>query len=262
MLETAGWLEHAKGRLSGQLIEYTRRHGLDRRIWSPTLHEWRDMYVYLPSGFDPNCLYPVVLWLHGVDEDAASVIKQGGLEIFDKAMATGRLPPMIIAMPDGSLHDRPTFLGANPMWFNSRVGPFRDYLYDDIWPYVRSHFPIRPEREAHIVAGFSGGGSAAFRTAIQLRCEFGVCMAIHPDVNTRWLDCHGRYLAPFDPKCWGWRTDISHGREVVARFYCGLVVVRAAEADLPPLRARARRHLHHERNERHRDDRPGTSPTR
>ncbi len=33
------------------------------------------------------------------------------------------------------------------------------------------------------------------------------------------VDCRGRYLANFDPDCWGWRSDYSRRREVVARFY-------------------------------------------
>ena len=35
----------------------------------------------------------------------------------------------------------------------------------------------------------------------------------------RWVDCHCRYMAKFDPCCWGWRTDFYQGREVIGRFY-------------------------------------------
>jgi len=40
------------------------------------------------------------------------------------------------------------------------------------------------------------------------------------------VNCRGRYMANFDPYCWGWRYDVNRGREVVGRFYAGLVTVR------------------------------------
>jgi hypothetical protein len=46
------------------------------------------------------------------------------------------------------------------------------------------------------------------------------------------MDCHGNYFGKFDPNCWGWRTDVSRGREVVGRFY-GVVVVRLRKLVYP-----------------------------
>jgi hypothetical protein len=64
------------------------------------------------------------------------------------------------------------------------------------------------------------------------RPEFGVVFGIHPPLNVRWLDCHGRYFAPFDPCCWGWRTNVRRGREPVARFY-GVIVIRLRQLVYP-----------------------------
>jgi S-formylglutathione hydrolase FrmB len=220
----AGCLDRLNQRLAGHLVDYTHNHGADRRIWSPTLEQWRDLYVYLPPGFDPGRLYPVLIWLHGILEDERALPHEGALEAFDAAIAAGRLPPLIIVMPDGNVRGSPTLYGINTHWINSQVGPFQDYLLHDIWGFVREHYPIRPEREAHVLGGFSGGGGASFRIATLFRKEFGVCMAFHPNLNVRWSDCHGRYRAPFDPCCWGWRTAVPRC-EVVARFY-GVIVVR------------------------------------
>jgi len=221
-----GWLDRINRKLAGQLVDYTRNHGADRRIWSPTLKEKRELYVYLPPGYNPTCRYPVMLWLHGVYEDEQSLVNEGGLEFFDAAMASGRLTPLIIVIPDGSKRGSPTLFGVNPLWGNSRAGPYRDFLLNDIWGFVQEHYLIRPEREAHILAGFSGGGAAAFRIGIRFREQFGVCIGIHPPLNIRWLDCHCNHFGSFDPNCWGWRTSVSNGREIIGRFYGGLLVIR------------------------------------
>jgi S-formylglutathione hydrolase FrmB len=225
-------LERFNARLAGRVVDYTHNHGADRRIWSNVLHERRDLYVYLPPGFDPGCRYPVLLWLHGIDEDEKSLLAFGGLVVIDKAIACGRLPPLIVAMPDGSGPGRPTIYGLNPQWENNNAGPWLDYLLDDVWPFIQTHYPIRPEREAHVLGGFSGGGGAAFRIGIRYRQDWGVVLGIHPNVNVRWLDCHGHYHGPFDPDCWGWRTDFTHGHEVVGRFF-GLITIRLGQLVFP-----------------------------
>jgi enterochelin esterase-like enzyme len=159
-----GSLERINRRLAGRIDDHTHNHGADRRIWSSALGEWRDLYVYLPPGFDPAQSYPVMLWLHGVDEDERSFLNERGVDTFDAAIASGKLPPLIIAIPDGTLSGRrPTLFGTNPLWLNSAAGNFRDYLMEDVWTFVLANYPVRPEREAHVLAGFSGGGGAAFR---------------------------------------------------------------------------------------------------
>jgi hypothetical protein len=225
-------LERLNARLAGRVIDHTNKHGADRRIWSAALGERRDLYVYVPPGFDPGRAYPVLVWLHGVAQDEGSFIREGGLELFDAAIAGGKLPPLLIAMPNGNFRDRPTLFGVNPLWLNSRVGPFEDYLIQDVWGFVLTHYPVHPAREAHVLAGFSGGGATAFRLAIKYRPEFGACLGVHPPLNVRWLDCHGRYFAPFDPDCWGWREDVRRGREPVARFYC-VIVIRVRQIVYP-----------------------------
>ena len=51
-------------RLKGRLVDNTGNHGKDHRIWSRSLHQWRDLYVYLPPGYDPCERYPIVIYLH------------------------------------------------------------------------------------------------------------------------------------------------------------------------------------------------------
>jgi S-formylglutathione hydrolase FrmB len=219
-------LNRVNRRLAGQVLDFTNNHGRDHRIWSEALQEKRDLYVYLPPHYDPNLHYPVVFWLHGFAQDEHSFI-ESVVQPLDEAMVTGVIPPMIVAAPDGSLRGRAgrTFLSPGSFFINSKAGDFEDYLMHDVWDFVFGHFPIRPEREAHVMAGASMGGGAAYHTAFKYRDRVGMAIGFMPPLNTRWEDCHGRYLANFDPECWGWRTDFSRGREPVGRFY-GIITIR------------------------------------
>jgi S-formylglutathione hydrolase FrmB len=225
-------LERLNQRLAGKVMDHTHNHGADRRIWSPALGELRDLYVYLPPGFDPDQLYPVILYLHGFQQDELSFLTLL-VEPLDAAMATGKLPPAIVAAPDGSLKGRPSLTSAGSFFVNSNAGNFEDYIIQEAWGFVLHHYPIRPEREAHVLAGASMGGFGAYNLAMKYPDQFAVVVGIFPPVNLRWVNCHGRYMANFDPCCWGWRTTVDRGHEVIGRFY-GLITIRVKRV-LDPL---------------------------
>ncbi len=217
-------LDRLQRRLAGQVIDHTGNHGRDRRLWSNALCEKRDLYIYLPPCFDPDKRYPLMIWLHGVDTDEKGLLTQA-LEDIDQAMASGKLPSFIIAMPDGSVPRRPGVFKPQSGFINSRAGNFGDYLLQEVYAFVLNNYPIRPEREAHVLAGVSLGGAGAFHNAIKHKDQFGVVLGIFPPLNLRWLDCHGNYFGKFDPDCWAWRTNYHLGLEPVGKFFGGLVRV-------------------------------------
>jgi S-formylglutathione hydrolase FrmB len=209
--------------LAGQLVDHTHNHGADRRIWSPTLEQHRDLYVYLPPGFDPAQRYPLMFWLHGIAADERQFAEHGVPRI-DALMVQGKLPPFIIAIPDGTRFGRGGALSTHSGFVASRLGDFDTYLERDVWDFVVTNYPIRPEREAHVMAGVSLGGGAAYYHSIKYRERWGDVLALFPPLNIRWVDCHGRYFGNFDPNCWGWRTSVFWGHEPIGRFY-GIVKI-------------------------------------
>ncbi len=223
-------LARVNSQLHGQVLDFTQNHGQDNRIWSEVLHQKRDIYVYLPPHFDPHRRYPLLLWLHGFGQDELSFIKDVITPV-DQAIVQGQLPPMIVAAPDGSLDGKGKMTLPGSFYMNTRAGPFEDFLMLEVWPFLMSHFPIRPERQAHLVAGVSMGGNAAFNKAIKHRELFAGAAGIFPPLNVRWEDCHGRYQGKFDPCCWGWRTDFTNRWEKIAQY--GIFVVRQGQVVFP-----------------------------
>jgi pimeloyl-ACP methyl ester carboxylesterase len=209
--------ERVQSHLHGQVLDFTRNHGADRRIWSPALCQKRDLYVYLPPCFDPNKTYPLMIYLHGFAQDE-QFFRSQQVGLIDRAMADGSLPPMIVAAPDGSIKGRASYHKSFSLFANTRIGDYEDYLLVDVWSFLMDNFPIRPEPEAHALVGVSFGGGAAFRLAIEHQDRFKTAVGFFPALNLRWIDCHGRYRGKFDPSCWDWRTRM-RPFEVVGRYY-------------------------------------------
>jgi len=225
-----GKLDRVNHRIQGQVLDFTRNHrGGDNRIWSEALHEKRDLYVYLPPGYDACKKYPLILYLHAFRQDEQAFLDKI-IERFDQAITCGELPPCIVAVPDGSIRGKPTYLVAGSFFINTKAGNFEDFVMQDVWNFLHEQFPIRPEREAHVLMGASMGGFGAYNLAIKYACRFKIIVGIFPAVNLRWVDCQCRYMADFDPCCWGWRQKL-RPCEVVARF--GPVVVMQKQLIYP-----------------------------
>jgi S-formylglutathione hydrolase FrmB len=212
--------------LHGQVLDFTYNHGKDRRIWSAALCAKRDLYVYLPPDFDPAKKYPLAIFLHGAGQDEQLFLNSLAKDL-DRAITEGKLPPVIVAGPDGSIKGRPSAFGIASFFANTDAGRYEDYLMEDVWNFLMTTFPIRPEREAHTLIGASMGGSAAFTQAIKHRDKIKIAIGFMPALNLRWVDCHDRYESPFDPDCWGWRSKL-HPFEVVGRP-AGIIKIRAGK---------------------------------
>jgi S-formylglutathione hydrolase FrmB len=217
-------LKLLNSRFHGQIVEFTDYHGADHRVWSTALQQRRSLYVYLPPGFDPAQQYPIVLWLHGIIEDARWSLHDA-VPYFDGAIAKGRMPPVIVAIPDG--HIPGSFFDSH--FLNIRSGRYEDYLLQDVLPFVEAHFPVRPERRAHAIMGFSLSGWAAYSVALKNTGRFGAVVGILPPLNMRWVDCHGNLKSEFDPSCWGWRTELERDELITCAYGIPATLRRAIE---------------------------------
>jgi len=222
-------------RINGCVIDMTHNHSKDFRFWSESLCEKRSMYVYLPPGYDATEKYPVMIWLHGFIQDERDFLNL--VPYFDQAIACGQLPPMIIAAPDGSIRGRPNLFNAGSFYVNSRAGRFEDFIACDVWNLLASTFPIRPEREAHALAGASMGGFGAYNLAIKYKDRFKVVGGFMPPLNMRYVDCHNRYQPNFDPNCFG--SEESYRPRKVIGIFRGVILVQEKHF-LDPLYGRNR----------------------
>jgi len=207
-------IKHLNTQLKGHIFDFTHNHGKDNRIWSRALQEKRDLYVYIPPCYDPHQHYPLIILMHGFAMDETMMLQF--VPLLDEAIVAGKLPPVIVAAPDGTLTGEPCCFSPGSFFLNSNAGDFEDFITQDLWDFMTRHFPIRPERQAHVLAGVSMGGFSAYNLGMRHREAFGVVMGMFPPLNLRWTDEYGNYRAKFDPYHWGWRTYLNPN-EVLAR---------------------------------------------
>jgi S-formylglutathione hydrolase FrmB len=209
-------LDKVNSCLAGRVLDFTHKHGCDRRIWSPSLCLWRDVYVYIPPNYDPGKSYPLLLWLHGFGGDEWQFIRQVVREL-DKSIVSGAMPPVIAVAPDGSVPStwKPWYQGS---WYiNGRQGRWEDYMMNDVLRFVEQNFRIRPEREAHVIAGWSMGGFGAYNLGMKHSDYFRVLVGIYPNLNLRYVDRQGHWGTDFDPENTTWLEDMK-GRWLVGAY--------------------------------------------
>ena len=215
-------LDHLNRKLCGRVVDYTHNHGADRRLCSPILGRPRDLYVYLPPGYDPSVAYPLILFLHGADVDEHDFLDPGDLKELDAMMARGEIPPAVVAAPDGTYEGSNRLTSTHSLWVNGLGGRFEDHVVAEVVPFLMRTYSIRPEREAHAVLGVSAGGFGAMGIALKHRDVFGIVATLAGPLNMRYYTCQGRYGDDFDPATYRERTEYNPD-EVVARFYFGLL---------------------------------------
>ncbi len=218
-------LDRLNRKLCGRVVDHTQNHGRDWRIFSPILCMPRDLYVYLPPGYNPEMSYPLILFLHGADVDEHDFLDPGDLEALDRAMARGEMPLAVIAAPDGTYRGLNRVISVHSLWVNGLGGRFEDHIVHEVVPFVTQTYSIRPEREAHALLGISAGGYGAMAIALKHRDLFGVVATLAGPLNMRYDNCQGRYGDDFNPATFRMRLDYNPNM-IIARYFFDLVTRR------------------------------------
>lgn len=134
--------------------------------------------VYLPKAYQeaPARQFPVIYFLHGLKQDYTDLIEPLAA-CLETAVETGAAPPMILVTPDGY---------TDSMWMDSIDGkkPAETCLIKELIPHIETAYPVIPDRENRIIAGFSMGGFGAFRLAFKLPERFGMCISMDGAIHS------------------------------------------------------------------------------
>ncbi len=214
--------DHLNRKLCGRIIDHTHNHGADRRIYSPILGRPRDLYVYLPPGYDSSATYPIILFLHGADVDEHDFLDPVDLLALDRMMSRGEIPPAVIAAPDGTYEGKNIITSTHSLWVNGLGGRFEDHLALEVMPFLMRTYSIRPERQAHALLGVSAGGFGAMGLALKHRDIFGVVATLAGPLNMLYDSGASGYGDNFDPSTYRERTEYDPDM-IIARFYFGLL---------------------------------------
>jgi enterochelin esterase-like enzyme len=135
-------------------------HGLLSIVYyySKATNSTRRMFVWTPPGyFASNNKLPVLYLLHGGGDNDTNWPGQGKAGwILDNLSAAGKIVPMVVVMPDGSIP----------------VETFASDLGNNIIPYVEANFRVWRDTPHRALAGLSMGGIEALETLLKYPDKF------------------------------------------------------------------------------------------
>ena len=156
--------------------------------------------IYLPADYETsNRTYPVVYLLHGYGDDQTGWLQFGEINRYaDKAIAEGKIPPMIIVMPDA----KTTF------YINSYDGKrnYEDFFFKEFIPTIEKDYRIKGTKKYRAVAGLSMGGFGTLIYSIKHPEMFSAAAALSAAVrneedfmgitDARWAEAYAKVFGP------------------------------------------------------------------
>lgn len=126
-----------------------------RYYWSETLGQMRRMHVWTPAGYEKSkAKLPVLYLIHGGGDNDASWPGVGAAGwILDNLLAEGKMVPMIVVMPNGTI----------PV--QNEVPPFAQDMVTSIIPFVEANYNVYTDAKHRAVAGLSMGGMETMEVA-------------------------------------------------------------------------------------------------
>jgi len=125
----------------------------------------REMHasVYLPPGYSTSVPYPVLYLFHGYGGSYGDYAAYLSLQsVTDRLIQSGRIDPLIIVEPEYGnsfgVNSKPDE-GRDPGGVS--IGPYEDYLIQEIIPYVDTHYSTQTDRAGRYIGGISMGGYAS-----------------------------------------------------------------------------------------------------
>jgi len=137
----------------------------------------RDVYVYLPPGYDDGAArYPVVYYLHSTNWSAKQTFADGTLQArIDRAIAKGVTRPFILVAPEYSTASVGSFYENSPT-----SGRWLDYTMKEVLPLVDHRFHTIAQGNARGLVGEFMGGRGALALAMLYPESFSVLYTMHP----------------------------------------------------------------------------------
>ncbi len=121
----------------------------------------RRVLVYRP-GVPDSAQLPVVYFLHGFPGSASDLLDLGAKKLLDRMFTSGRVPPFVLAFPDGTARG-----DVDSEWTDSANGSVRLETFVTKSVIAAVEGTHRRDRTHRALAGFSMGGYGAITIALR-----------------------------------------------------------------------------------------------
>ncbi len=155
----------------------------------------RDLFVYLPPGYDTGSeRYPVAWCLSGFTGRGRMLLNDnpwspGIADRMDALLASGQANPMILALPDCFTH-----IGGSQYVNSPALGRYEDHVIEELVPLVDARYRTLAAREHRGVVGKSSGGYGALMLGMRRPEIFGAVACHSGDILFEY--CYKRDFGP------------------------------------------------------------------
>jgi S-formylglutathione hydrolase len=131
--------------------------------------------IYRPPGYDRQRseAYPLLLFLHGGGGSERDMLYFKA--VFDAEIASGRLPPLVIATPTGRHSLYMDYKDGSERW--------ETFILSDVLPFLRRSEHVAQDRARTCIGGVSMGGLGALRIAFKHPQLFAAVAALEPAIE-------------------------------------------------------------------------------
>ncbi len=137
----------------------------------------RRVTIYLPPDYDETThRYPVIYYLHGFTwSDSLQIASTHFDKLLDKAIATGKIKPVIVVMPNQHTLYRGSFYTNSTL-----TGNWADFTAIDLVAYIDKNYRTIPTPESRGLSGHSMGGFGTLKIAMLFPDVFSSIYALSP----------------------------------------------------------------------------------
>jgi len=131
--------------------------------------------IFTPPGYvgTPANPYPLLLLLHGGNGSEQDLLRFA--PTIDKAMAEGRIPHVVVAMPGAHRSLYKDYKDGSQRW--------ETFIIAELMPHLRQSLQVSTERRGTFIAGWSMGGLGSLRLAFKHPQMFAAVAALEPAIE-------------------------------------------------------------------------------
>ena len=182
-----------------------------RYYWSETLGEMRRLHVWTPAGYEKSAeKLPVLYLIHGGGDNDASWPGVGAAGwILDNLLAEGKMLPMIVVMPNGTI----------PV--QNEVPPFAKDMFTSIIPFIEANYNVLEDASHRAIAGLSMGGMETMEVAFT-----------HPEMFTYVWVLSSSFMPGADPAAESARLGVKKNAAYMNTHFKKMVFTQGGPADI------------------------------
>lgn len=182
-----------------------------RYYYSKNLEQTRRLHVWTPAGYEKSAqALPVLYLIHGGGDNDASWPGVGAAGfILDNLLAQGKMVPMIVVMPNGTI----------PV--QNEVPPFAEDMFTSIIPFIEANYNVKTDAASRAIAGLSMGGMETMEVAFQ-----------HPEMFTHVWVLSSSFMPGADPAAESARLQVKKNVAFMNKNFKQLVFTQGGPADI------------------------------